>query len=215
MAQEVFDSSAEDIESSDGVVTVRGRGDFKFGDVITKWFGTRAGEVTGIGIVRKADDFEQLPPFWEIGMVGVEVSVDPDTGYVTIERLATVGDVGFAINPAMVEGQDLGAATQGFGAALFEELLYDDHQPINPNVVEYRIPRMRDVPRRIETMLAERRDGTGPYGAKGSGEGALNPMPAAVATAVAQATGRWPDRLPLLPERVWHLLQDEHAATDD
>jgi CO/xanthine dehydrogenase Mo-binding subunit len=141
--------------------------------------------------------------------------VDPDTGYVTIERLATVGDVGFAINPAMVEGQDLGAATQGFGAALFEELLYDDHQPINPNVVEYRIPRMRDVPRRIETMLAERRDGTGPYGAKGSGEGALNPMPAAVATAVAQATGRWPDRLPLLPERVWHLLQDEHAATDD
>ena len=51
-------------------------------------------------------------------MTGVEVSVDPDTGAVSVEHLATVADVGFAINPRLVEGQDLGAATQGLGAAL-------------------------------------------------------------------------------------------------
>ena len=78
-------------------------------------------------------------------MVGVEVSVDPDTGYVTVERLATVGDVGYAINPALVEGQDLGAATQGLGAALFEQLIYDGEQPVNPNVVDYRVPRTREL----------------------------------------------------------------------
>ena len=55
----------------------------------------------------------QLPPFWEIGVVGVEVAVDEASGAVSIEHLVTVGDVGHAINPALVEGQDLGAATRG------------------------------------------------------------------------------------------------------
>jgi CO/xanthine dehydrogenase Mo-binding subunit len=57
-------------------------------------------------------------------------------------------------------------------------------------------------------MLAERRDGVGPYGAKGSGEGALNPICGAVLAAVYRATGKLPTRLPLTPERVWRLLND-------
>ncbi len=114
----------------------------------------------------------------------------------SIEHLVTVGDVGHAINPALVEGQDLGAATQGLGAALFEEMIYDGQQLMNPNLVEYRVPRFRDVPRRITSVLAERGDGVGPYGAKGGGEGSLNPIPAAVAAAVGRAVGAWPDRAP-------------------
>jgi CO/xanthine dehydrogenase Mo-binding subunit len=137
---------------------------------------------------------------------------------VTVDHLVTVGDVGFAINPAAVKGQDLGAATQGLGAALFEELIYDGPHPVNPNVVDYRIPRVGDLPRRIDSLLAERGDGIGPYGAKGAGEGALNPVGAAVAIAVARATGRWPSELPLTPERVWRLLRSappQAAAADD
>ena len=80
--------------------------------------------------------------------------------------------------------------------------MYDGPQPVNPNVVDYRVPRTTDVPDRVTTILAERRDGIGPYGAKGAGEGALNPVGAAVTAAVARAIGRWPDRLPLTPERV-------------
>ena len=176
-------------------------------EVIRQWFGADAGEVVGVGVIRRDGATKMLPPFWEIGAVGVEVSVDTATGEVTIEHLVTVGDVGHAVNPDLVKGQDLGAATQGLGIALWEEMVYDGEQLTNPNLVEYRVPRLRDTPRRITSVLAERGDGAGPYGAKGAGEGALNPVPAAVAAAVGRAVGVWPTELPLTPPRVWSLLQ--------
>lgn len=209
MASEVLGLPLEDVESTlGGIGSVDGRS-ITYAEVIQGWFGARAGEVVGVGIVRPHDEHAALPPFWEIGVAGVEISIDESTGQTFIEHLATVGDVGFAINPAMVEGQDLGAATQGLGAALFEEIIYDGPQPINPNVVDYRVPRMSDIPRNIHTILVERRDGIGPYGAKGAGEGALNPIAPAVVSAVARVVGTWPDTLPLTPERVWRLLQEE------
>ena len=175
-------------------------------EVIRQWFGADAGEVVGVGVVRRDGATAVLPPFWEIGAVGVEVSVDVATGEVTVEHLVTVGDVGYAVNPDLVKGQDLGAATQGLGIALWEEMVYDGEQLTNPNLIEYRVPRLRDTPRRVTSVLAERGDGAGPYGAKGAGEGALNPVPAAVAAAVGRAVGVWPTELPLTPPRVWSLL---------
>ena len=213
MAAETFGVSLSEIKSADGVVAAPGNGDWPYAEVLESWFGARSGEVTGVGLVRAADELALLPPFWEVGTVGVTVSVDPDTGGVTIEHLATVGDVGFAINPALVEGQDLGAATQGLGAALFEELIYSGGQLENPNLVEYRVPLATDMAKRIDTMIAERGDGIGPYGAKGAGEGTLNPIGGAVAAAVGRAIGRWPDRLPLTAERVWELMQED-SETD-
>ena len=176
-------------------------------EVIRQWFGADAGEVVGVGVIRRDGATEMLPPFWEIGAVGVEVAVDTATGEVAVEHLVTVGDVGHAVNPDLVKGQDLGAATQGLGIALWEEMVYDGEQLTNPNLIEYRVPRLRDTPRRITSVLAERGDGAGPYGAKGAGEGALNPVPAAVAAAVGRAIGVWPTELPLTPPRVWSLLQ--------
>jgi len=206
MAAELFECEKDMIEDLPGAILGPGNKTLTFAEVIRGWFGAGAGEVTGTGLVRKSGELAKLPPFWEIGMVGVEVEVDADTGQVIVEHLTTVGDVGYAINPAMVEGQDLGAATQGLGAALYEELIYDGPHPINPNMVEYRVPRMRDMPRHIDTLIAQRRDGVGPYGAKGGGEGATNPIGGAVASAVARAIGCWPNRLPLTPERVWRLM---------
>ena len=176
-------------------------------EVIRQWFGADAGEVVGVGVIRRDGATAMLPPFWEIGAVGVEVAVNEATGEVTIEHLVTVGDVGHAVNPDLVKGQDLGAATQGLGIALWEEMVYDGEQLTNPNLIEYRVPRLRDTPRRITSVLAERGDGVGPYGAKGAGEGSLNPVPAAVAAAVGRAVGAWPTKLPLTPPRVWSLLQ--------
>lgn len=209
MAAEIFGCEPDSVRVGDGRVRGPGGHDVGLGDIVTAWFGANAGEVTGVGIVRRAGDTAALPPFWEIGMTGVGVAVDPETGRVRVEQLVTVADVGFALNPRAVEGQDLGAATQGMGMALFEELVYDGPQIVNSNVVEYRVPRTTDTPQRIDTILAERRDGVGPHGAKGSGEGALNPVGAAVAAAIARATGRWPTALPLTPERVWRLLHDD------
>lgn len=209
MAAEVLGLASEDVESTFGGVASSDGQVMSHAEVIQRWFGARAGEVVGIGVVRPHGEHAALPPFWEIGVAGVEVSVDESTGQTTIEHLATIGDVGYAINPAMVEGQDLGAATQGLGAALFEEILYDGPQPLNPNVVDYRVPRMSDMPRNIHTIVVERRDGIGPYGAKGAGEGALNPIGGAVVSGVARAVGAWPDTLPLTPERVWRIMQQE------
>jgi CO/xanthine dehydrogenase Mo-binding subunit len=206
MAAEVLEASADMLVDIPGGILGPDGTATGFGQIIVRWFGADAGEVTGVGLVRREGDTAKMPPFWEVGMVGVEVEVDDETGVVDVQHLVTVGDVGFAINPRAVEGQDLGAATQGLGGALYEELVYDGPQIINPNIVEYHVPRMADMPARISTLLAERRDGVGPYGAKGAGEGSLNPVGAAVLSAVAKATGSWPSRLPVTPERVWRLV---------
>jgi CO/xanthine dehydrogenase Mo-binding subunit len=216
MAAELAGVDADAVHRDDGRLVAADGSPMAPGAVIRRWFGAAAGEVIGRGIVRSEGATAQLPPFWEIGVVGVEVAVEEATGVVTVEHLATVGDVGHAINHGLVEGQDLGAATQGLGAALYEEMRYDGQQLVNPNLVEYRVPRFRDVPRRITSVIAERADGVGPYGAKGGGEGSLNPIAAAVAAAVGRAVGAWPTELPLTPERVWQLLHaPERQVGDD
>ena len=206
MAAESAGVDSAEVTSRGGSIQVAGA-DLEPAAVIREWFGADAGEAVGIGVVRGRGETALLPPFWEIGAVGVEVAVDEATGEVAVEHLVTVGDVGRAIEPDLVKGQDLGAATQGLGIALWEEMVYEGEQLTNPNLIEYRVPRFRDAPRRITSLLAERGDGAGPYGAKGAGEGALNPVPAAVAAAVGRAVGVWPTELPLTPARVWALLK--------
>src|SRR5487761_1414891 len=191
MAAESFGCEISDVQVDGGRVRGPGDHDVSLGAAVTAWFGSNSGEVTGVGIVRRSGETAMMPPFWEIGMAGLALAIDPQTGRIRVDQLVTVGDVGFALNPRAVEGQDLGAATQGIAMALFEELVYDGPQIVNPNIVEYRVPKTTDLPRRIDTMLAQRGDGIGPYGAKGSGEGALNPIAAAAAgTRLAAAQRR-------------------------
>jgi CO/xanthine dehydrogenase Mo-binding subunit len=101
----------------------------------------------------------------------------------------------------------------GLGAALHEELVYEGEQLVNSNVVDYRVPRFSDLPKDVELILAERRDGAGPYGAKGSGEGAGNTIGAAVASAIGRAIGVFPHQLPATPERVWRLMRSAEGAS--
>ncbi len=211
MAAENWQCPQGEIDIRDGFVSAPGHDKLPYRDVVDEWFGPGAGEVTATGVVRRVGELAAMPPFWEIGMVGVDIAVDPTTGSLTVDHLVTVGDVGFAVNPQATKAQELGAATQGMGGALMEELLYDDTELTNPNVVDYRVPRSTDMPRRWTPLLAERRDGVGPYGAKGIGEGSLNPVGAAVCSALAAATNRWPERvrLPLTPERVWRWIGDD------
>ena len=207
VAAELKGGALIEVKAAEGIV-VGPWGDMSFAEVVQDWFGGMLGELSATGVVRRVGELQELPPFWEIGVSGVKVRIDPDTGQVFVLRLVTVADVGHAIHPEMLKGQDVGAATQGLGAALFEELVYDGPQLVNSNLVEYRVPRAKDMPEEIVTIVAERGDGVGPYGAKGGGEGTLNPIGGATAAAVARAIGRWPDRLPLTPERVWRLMRD-------
>src|SRR5260221_5456588 len=210
LAAQVFKVPVGEVEDAGAGVRVNGQ-ELSYGEVIERWFGA-GGEVLGHGAVRKADGFALMPPFWEIACSGVSLTVDRETGVVTIQELTTVGDVGFALNPALVHGQDAGASMMGLGAALHEELVYEGEQLVNSNVVDYRVPRFSDIPKDVNLILAERRDGAGPYGAKGSGEGAGNTIGGAVASAIGRAIGVFPHELPATPERVWRLMRSTEAG---
>ncbi|MCI4335589.1 MAG: xanthine dehydrogenase family protein molybdopterin-binding subunit [Thermoplasmata archaeon] len=136
-----------------------------------------------------------------------EVTVDPETGTVHVDRYAAFQDVGQAIDPAMVRGQVEGGVAMGLGAALTEETLWsDDGRLLNPGLLDYRIPTLGEVPP-ISVTLVEGFPGAGPFGAKGAGEPPIIPAPAAVANAVTDATGAEVRELPLTAERVARALK--------
>jgi len=208
MAAELLKTSPQRLTVERGVVAYQEQR-LTWPEVLNRFFGMSGCSIVGRAYLRRVGDLCLLPVFWEIGCAGVEVAVDPETGRIGLETLATVGDVGLAINPAMAEGQDLGAATMGLGIGLYEELLYEGQQLLNGNLLDYRVPRFSDLAPRIDMRLAENQDGVGPYGAKGGGEGSLNPVPACLANALYQAAGVRLRRLPLTPERVWRALQEK------
>jgi len=82
---------------------------------------------------------------------------------------------------------------------------------MNGTMLEYRVPRFSDLAGNIKMKLVQNRDGVGPYGAKGGGEGAVNPISPCIANALNQAAGVRIRRLPLTPERVWKALQERKA----
>jgi CO/xanthine dehydrogenase Mo-binding subunit len=126
---------------------------------------------------------------------------------VRVRKVATCADVGKAINPQLVHRQDEGGAIQGLGNALFEEMLFEEGVLLNETLLDYRVPRVKDLPGEMQTVLVENADGPGPYGAKGCGEGAQAAVPAAIVTALADA-GVSVRELPLTPERVWRRIRE-------
>jgi len=135
-----------------------------------------------------------------------EVTIDPRTGKVTVDRLVVAQDVGKAINPLSIEGQMQGGVTQSISMALWEELLYDEAGQVrNPSLLDYRMPTAGDVPM-IETIILEVPGGDGPYGAKLVGEPPMVPAVAAIANAIAEAIGARVCDLPITPERVWRAM---------
>jgi len=131
----------------------------------------------------------------------VDLSVDDATGEVTIHRYVVAQDVGFAMNPTYIEGQIEGGVAQGLGQALSEEIVYDEGRVLNPNLTDYKMPTAMDVPR-IETILVQHPSLVGPFGAKGVGEPPNIEPPAAVANAVASATGVRLTSLPMTAEKI-------------
>ena len=210
MAADVLKVKTQQIETVRGGIRC-GEVQLDWSQVISKFYALPDGEVIGRSYIRKSGKFAALPVFWEAAATGVEISVDEDTGKITMEKLATVGDVGLAINPALAEGQDIGAATMGMGIGLFEELVYDGSQLMNGSILDYRLPRFSDLPKQVELHLVQNRDGVGPYGAKGGGEASLNSMAANIANAVDRAVGVRIRQAPLTPERVWRALKDKKS----
>lgn len=207
IAAEQFGVDAERVDLKNGSAWC-GEARREYADIVAGYFGMPGGELIGRGYVRAGGGISPvLPIFWEVGIGGAVVTVDADTGVVTLEGYSSVADVGRAINPSQAEGQDEGAAVMAMGHTLFESLVYSGGQPLNPNLVDYRVPGFRDIPQRFQSSLLENGDGPGPYGAKGMGEGGIIPVAPAICNAIAQATGVRMRELPLTPERVWRALR--------
>jgi len=183
-------------------------------EVLQERFGMGGGELIGRGIVapgRSAAPLGGSTPFWEMAVGAAEVSVDEDTGAVVVESYVSVADVGLCVNPQQCEAQDEGAVMQGLGHTLLEEMVYEGGQLLNANMVAYRVPRAEDVPDQLQCQFVENRDGAGPFGAKGAGEGSLVPVSPAVGNALARLTGVRFHELPLTPERVWRALRQRRG----
>jgi CO/xanthine dehydrogenase Mo-binding subunit len=142
----------------------------------------------------------------------VDVEVDPETGRVSIVRYTAIQDAGKAIHPSYVEGQIQGGAVQGIGWALNEEYIYDSKGRLeNPGFLDYRIPVCSDVPM-IDAVIVEVPNPRHPYGVRGVGETPIVPPMAAIANAVANATGIRFTQLPMSPPRVLEALEKSGAA---
>ena len=131
-----------------------------------------------------------------------DVEIDMRTGRTTVIRYTAIQDVGTAVHPSYVEGQLQGGAVQGIGWALNEEYIYDqDGRLENPGFLDYRVPVASDVPM-IDTVLVEVPNPGHPYGVRGAGEVPIVPPLAAVANAIADATGLRMTDLPISPPRL-------------
>lgn len=206
LAAEQWGCEPEMVEVADGVATGPDGPSISLGDVVRRHFGHNGGNFFAAGEVVQSE-FPTTPAFWELAGGVVTAAVDRETGQVQLLAYGSFADIGRVINPLQMEGQELGAIVQGIGHTLFEQLVWEEGQPLNSSMIDYRVPRAGDVPSTLRSRFIENGDGPGPYGAKGGGEGGIMPVAGALAAALQQATGALVDDLPMTPERVWRAVR--------
>ena len=172
------------------------------------------GELVGQGEFRSPEGYGVLDPetsqglatvSWHQGAVGVEVEVDTYTGRVRVTRAHGASFAGRAIDPGRVRKQTEGGMIFGIGQALMEEVVFDAGEVANPNLSEYQIPSILDVPAAITSTLLTDPDPKGtPHGV---GENTVPPMAPAIANAVFEATGARIRELPITAERVLRAIR--------
>jgi len=188
-----------------------------YSEVMTKRFGMRGGTLVADGQVKTSVKNEygekSTSAFWFVAAGAAEVEVDSETGKIKLLKYATAVDVGKAINPLGCRQQLSGAAITGIGQAMFEEIAYDNGQLINPNLVDYVLPSLGDMPLVIDPISVETPDRNGPFGAKGIGESALIPVAPAIANAVFDAVGVRIKDLPIKAEKIYLALEAARVKT--
>ncbi|MCA0873013.1 molybdopterin-dependent oxidoreductase [Seohaeicola saemankumensis] len=137
-----------------------------------------------------------------------EVEVDMTLGTVKVHKITAAHDLGRVINPLLSEGQIEGGVAQGLGLALMEEYIPGRTE----NLHDYLIPTTGDMPE-VQSILIEKPDPEGPFGAKGLGEHVLIPTAPAILNAIRHASGARIDTLPALPHRVLAAIRAAGEAS--
>lgn len=204
IAASEMEAREDDLEIKDGKAFVKGtpQKSLPVAEILRKSmsFGAKYPPVFGNGSIAS--------PKSSPGFAGhiAKVHVDKETGRVRLLDYVVVQDVGFPINPAAVEGQMRGGATQGIGWGLLESMIYDEQGTLlTGTFADYSIPRATDVPP-MQTIMVEERSDSGPFGAKGVGEPPVIPGGAALANAIAEATGVRITSLPITPAKMLAAL---------
>jgi len=143
----------------------------------------------------------------------VEVSVDEETGVVSVDKVWVAHDCGKALNRLTVEGQVQGSVWMGVGQAMSEEAAYHDGLMLTANMLDYRVPTIKDSPP-IEVGIVESMDPHGPFGAKEAGEGSLAAFLPALTAAIADAIGIRFNDLPVTPDRVFEAIEKRKRALE-
>jgi CO/xanthine dehydrogenase Mo-binding subunit len=210
-----LEARIEDLELREGAVSVRGVPDKRLSitDIFKARFGSSVGSMFGgycfksEGGLNPKTGKGKAAAFWFFSACGVEVEVDIETGKIRVLNIVTAVDVGKAVHPKQCGLQNEGSMLSGMGSALFEEMLYDNGQPINSNFLEYLLPSMEDHPLEFHSVLVETPHPEGPFGAKGMGEAALPPVAPAIGNAIANALGGIRIRdLPIKPDKIIAML---------
>lgn len=165
-----------------------------------------ASERSADGLVADGREFGDLRSL-VFNVHAARVAVEPETGTVRILQSVQAADAGFVMNPAQCRGQVEGGAAQGIGSALYEEVLVEEGQVLNPVFRLYRVPQMADIPV-TEVYFAETSDDLGPFGAKSMSESPYNPVAPAIGNAISRALGSRLFEQPFSRDRVWRAAQE-------
>ncbi|MPZ52837.1 MAG: molybdopterin-dependent oxidoreductase [Acidimicrobiia bacterium] len=214
-----LETSPETVFFDKGFVRTQDGQQMSTQDLMARHFGMQAGNIIGRGAFTPS----YLPPdpdtgqssdvtaFWMLGAVGAEVSIELETGALTIDRLVVIGDSGEPINPEIVRTQLTGGAIMQMGMTRTEEMIFDNGQLTNPGLAFYKIPGILDIPRELEgiSVSMDIPDQTeGPFGAKGVGETGTFAVSPAIANAIHDAVGVRVSKLPISDEVIWTALQE-------
>lgn len=152
-------------------------------------------------------------PAYSFSTAVAEVTVDLETGQISVDRVTDFSDAGTVINPITFHGQVEGSIVMGLGETLLEDTLFDAKgRAMNPNLHDYLIPTMYEIPE-IHTAAVESFEPNGPFGAKEVGEGSLLPVLGAIANAIYDACGVRVTELPITPEKILRGLAKHGPAT--
>lgn len=203
IAAQQLEAAPEDIDITNGHAQVRGAPHTRtpIGQLVAK-----ARQKQGPLLAEATAALPENAPAFVAHLI--KIKLDPHTGTITPLNYITVQDVGFALNPLLVEGQLHGGAVQGIGFALHEAMVFNENgQLLSGSLMDYGIPRIDDVPH-IEVIQIENPSPHGAFGMRGIAEPPITAAPAAIANAIKNATGHRLTQLPLRSELIWQALQN-------
>ncbi len=136
------------------------------------------------------------------------MEVDPETGQVRVIEVTAAQDVGFALNPLILEGQFHGGIAMGGHGMLTECHTWEGGSVLNPTQLEYKVPLACDMPK-INTIIVESDDPDGPYGAKEAGMSIAMSAAQAYAAAISNAIGVYMTDFPITPDKILRAIAEK------